>query len=249
MRHTQTMYEKLSVCPCREEKQRDIELRRISQIPKSYVGVTINSFDVHIYESEENVDIAKAAKLSAVNFINHFDTFQEAGKGLYLYSRTKGSGKTRLACSIANALMKQHNVKVHFTTTLNLLDNIKKTFGGASSFTTEEVIDMYKTVDVLILDDIGLENVTPWVVEKFTQILNERMEGKKVTIFTSNIEVGLLDFTTKNYNKDGLDEHESDRIVSRISKMAVEVELPDENIREYEAEEENEEFLKLLIKN
>lgn len=247
MQHTQTMLEKLAICPCREEKQRERELRQISQIPSSFENATINSFDVNIYKEQENVEIAIAAKLSAINFIKHYDTFRKAGKGLYLYSRTKGSGKTRLACSIANALMSQHKVKVHFTTTLDLLDNIKKTFGNGSNFSFEEVIEMYKTVEVLILDDIGVENVTPWVVEKFTQILNERMESKRVTIFTSNIEVSFLDFSTKNYFKEEVDKHESERIVSRISKMAVEVEMPEENVREYQALEENEEFLKLLI--
>ncbi|WP_240456745.1 ATP-binding protein [Virgibacillus halodenitrificans] len=240
------MYEKLAICPCREEKQKDRELREISQIPKSFEDATINSFNVFIY-NEDNVDIAKSAKIQAANFVKHFDTFKKAGKGLYLYSSIKGSGKTRLACSIANALMKQHNVKVHFTTTLDLLDNIRKTYGNGSSFSFEEIIDMYKSVDVLVLDDIGVENVTPWAVEKFTQILNERMEKKNVTIFTSNIDVGSLDFKTKNYYKEDFYDNESERIVSRISKMAVEVAMPEENVREYQAEEENREFSKILI--
>lgn len=249
MRHTQTNYEKLVICPCREEKQRERELREISKIPEAFENATINSFDIHVYEEEENKDKARAAKLAAANFVRHYESFQSAGKGLYLFSRKNGSGKTRLACSIANALMREYNTKVHFTTTLDLLDNIRKTYGNGSSFSFEEVIDMYKTVDVLILDDIGVENVTPWVVEKFTQILNERMERKKVTIFTSNIEVDLLDFTTKSHYKEEFDDDESERIVSRISKMSVEVEMPEENVREYQVIEENKDFAELLMDN
>jgi DNA replication protein DnaC len=245
MRHTQTFEEKLVICPCKEEKRKDRELREISKIPEAFADATINSFDVYMYKKEENIDIARSAKLAAMNYVRYFETFKKAGKGLYLYSKTKGSGKTRLACSIANALVKEYNVKTHFTTTLDLLDNIRKTYGNGSTFSSEEVIEMYKTIDVLILDDIGVENVTPWVVEKFTQILNERMERKNITIFTSNIEVSNLNFNTQH--TDRVDTNETTRIVSRISKMAVEIQMPEENVREYLAKEENKELGKLLM--
>jgi len=42
--------------------------------------------------------------VSEANFVQNFNQMQEQGKGLYLYSETKGSGKTRLMASVVNAL-------------------------------------------------------------------------------------------------------------------------------------------------
>lgn len=247
MHNTGSFQDKLVICKCKEEKQREREIREISKIPPSFQDSKIDTFDINLYEAEENRELAFSTKLAAKNFVKHFDKFREVGKGLYIFSKTKGSGKTRLACSVGNALMNVHKVKVHFTTTTDLLDNIRKTFGQDSQYTSDEIIEMYRSVDVLIMDDIGLENVTAWVVEKFTQILNDRMEQKKVTIFTSNLIVGELDFRKKNdFKKENENDDGTERIISRINKMSIEIALPEENVRDILAEEENEDLSKLL---
>ena len=47
------------------------------------------------------------AKIIAKRYVEQFEEIQETGKGLYFYSSVKGSGKTRLAVSIANDLIRQ----------------------------------------------------------------------------------------------------------------------------------------------
>lgn len=233
---------KLVICPCKEEKERERKLRELSRIPEVFRDATIKSFDINLYENEESRVVAAEAKRATANFISNYDKFRELGKGLYFYSQKKGSGKTRLACSLANALMNIHNEKVHYTTTSDLLDNIRSTFNDESEFNADELIQMYRNVNVLILDEIGLEKVTPWVVEKFTQILNHRMENKKVTIFTSNVNINNLNFST---GKD--DKNETERIVTRIKKMAIPIDLPEENVRDLISDQENDELANILF--
>lgn len=249
IRDTETNQEFMAICKCFKEKKRERELHEISKIPSEFVGATINSFEVENFYGDDvdSLEKAMSAKLVAGNFVQHFDKMKEQGTGLYLFSSEKGSGKTRLACSIANALNKLYDVTVHFTTTVDLLDNIRYTFDNDSKYSTAEVTNMYRNVEVLILDDIGLEKVNDWVVEKFTAILNERMNNKKITIFTSNYKIEELNFeviTTGNSKRGNVD-HKTARIISRL--MVLPVELPNVNIRKRNLEEEKKKVLELLL--
>lgn len=204
-----------------------------ANIPKEFEELTINSFDVNLYSTEENRNKAAIAKKAAVNFINNFEIFIEQGKGLYFYSEKKGSGKTRMAASIGNALIKVKRSGVKYTTTVDLLNEIKKTFHKDSNTTESELVESIKKVDVLILDDVGVEEPTPWVKTIFYNLLNGRMINKKITIFTSNSTIDDL-------------KHD-DRIRNRIEKMAIPIEFPNESIRSQLAKSENEELQKLLL--
>ena len=77
------------------------EFRRTrSLIPFNYLDASIQAFRWDLYG--ENVEVQRSI---AESFIKRFCEYQKAGKGLYIYSRTKGSGKTLLACSLANGVM------------------------------------------------------------------------------------------------------------------------------------------------
>lgn len=221
------------ICQCQKDKAFNKKLA-FANIPEEFRDLTINSFDTNLYSTQEFVNKATIAKKAAVNFIINFNDFKEQGKGLYFYNYIKGSGKTRLAASIGNALMKQYRADVRYTTTPDLIMEIKKTFHKDSDTTESDLIDSIRKVDVLILDDVGVEDPTPWVKTTFYSILNGRMISKKVTIFTSNSTIDDL-------------KHD-DRIRNRIERMAVPIEFPNESIRSKLAKEENEELQKLLLK-
>lgn len=221
-----------TICKCYYDSIVDKKLE-FANIPKEFEELTINSFRIDLYEKDESRQKAIVAKKMAANFIKNYETFQEEGKGLYLYSEVKGSGKTRMAASIGNALIKVKRVGVKYTTTLDLLSEIKKTFDKDSEVSESEIIESIKKVDVLILDDVGVENPTSWVKSIFYSILDGRMNNKKVTIFTSNLSMDQL-------------QHD-DRLKSRIEKMALPIEFPNESIRGKLAKSENEELQRLLL--
>ncbi len=221
------------MCKCHEIRVIENKLK-FACIPDEFKDLTVASFRVDLYKHEDSRARAALAKRIAVNFVKHFEQMQEKGKGLYFYSSTKGSGKTRLAASIGNALIKQYRVSVRFITTKALLDEIKSTFHEETGLTYSAVIDAIKRVDVLILDDIGTENKTDWVNETFFNIMDSRMTAHKITIFTSNTPI------------EGLKHDE--KIRSRINKMAMPVAMPEESIRDALAQKENEELQVLLYR-
>lgn len=164
-------------------------------------------------------------------YINDFYEMKEKGKGLYLYSETKGSGKTRMAVSIANAIINHKSTAVKFTTAIRIIEEIKRTIYDKQA--DKNILRDLQNIDVLVIDDIGTERESGYVNEQFYSILNERLVNKRVTIFTSNCTVEELKL--------------DDRIINRIQKMAVPIRFPEESIRWDLAIEENEEIIMQLL--
>ena len=227
-------YDFVTPCKCLEIKMMERKLK-FANIPKEFKGYTVESFDVGLYTSPDARERAEMAKVLCTNYVKEFLSISEDGKGLYMYSRTKGSGKTRMAASIANDVISRYGISAKFATTLQILDEIKKTWhdkpgedSGEQKFLTDII-----HVPVLVIDDIGVERPTEWVNEKFYAILNGRMVQKQVTIFTSNGEMEKLLF--------------DDRIINRIMKMALPVPFPDESVRAALAKAENRELYNRLL--
>ena len=68
-------------------------------------------FDFDIYQR----DMSKLRDL-CTTFLNHFQKWEMAGKGLYLWSKTPGSGKTFLACCLAKSVMMKYDLQMRFVT-------------------------------------------------------------------------------------------------------------------------------------
>ena len=208
---------------------------KFATIPKEFEGQTVDNFQTDCYSTAANRELAAMAQTIAKRYVEKFDEIQETGKGLYFYSRVKGSGKTRLAVSIANDLIEKKFIQAKFATTIQILDQIKATWGGIrkNEESEQKLIHDIVSVPVLVIDDIGVEAVKDWINERFYNILNGRMIEKRVTIFTSNCKIEELNF--------------DDRITNRIVKMALPVQFPDESIRTAIARKENDDLLDRLL--
>lgn len=225
-------YDFAKKCKCYLEKIQKNKLE-FAQIPFEFRELTVKSFNVNIYRDEKASEIANKAKNTVVGYIKKYAEMQELGKGLFFYSKTRGSGKTRLAVSAGNALIKQYGTRVRFITTIDLLDSIKETYQDDTEYTEKHLINELCEIDVLILDEIGIEKSTPWVTEKFFKILDTRMTHKKTTIITSNLSIENL-------------QHD-ERIKSRLRKMVILIEMPEEDVRQALGKRENEEIINMLL--
>ena len=226
-------------CSCGTLQRQKMDRKlKFAAIPKEFEDQTIESFMTDCYTTPENRELAQMAKIIAKRYVEQFEEIQETGKGLYFYSSVKGSGKTRLAVSIANDLIRQKLISAKFATTIQILDQIKATWGenkkaGDEGGSEQTLINDIISVPVLVIDDIGVERAKDWINERFYNILNGRMIEKRITIFTSNCRMEDLN----------LDE----RIVNRIIKMALPIEFPAESIRVSLARKENNDLLDRLL--
>nr|MDH3176456.1 ATP-binding protein [Bacillus pumilus] len=230
-------------CPCKEVKKLSNRLMS-ARLPEEFKDASLNSFDINVYDKPESKERAANAKRVAKNYVLKFEKMRELGKGLYFFSKEKGSGKTRLAASILLAITKTHDMvydketkkykplKIIYSSTADLIGEIKSTFDSESKVKSTDIMDAVKTADLVVLDDIGVEKITDFVEETFTRILDYRVQHKKPTILTSNLSIDELDTIYKN-----------GRISSRVEKLAFPVIMPDEKIRKKIAQQENEELL------
>ena len=101
-----------------------------------------------------------------------------------------GTGKTHLAAAIANALLAQ-GTPVICMTMIDLLERIKRTFNQQGE-DEGRVLSVYKTVPLLIIDDIGKEPPTEWAIATIYNIINGRYEACLPTIITTNYDTDAL---------------------------------------------------------
>lgn len=223
-------YEKDGYTFCRECKcgirRRQIEENRMrfANLPSNFSKLRISSFDITAYNSPNCQNAARNAVKGINYYLNNFDALKGQGKGLYIYSQTKGSGKTRMAVSLANELMDK-GIQVKFATSLQILAEIKKSWDKNSEYQSEsELINQLSTTDVLIIDDFDVEQGRKaWISERFYQIINSRYMDKKVTIYTSNSGIENLGY--------------DDRIVNRIKERSFVLPFPEESVRDKIAKE------------
>ncbi len=175
-------------------------------------------------------DVYKTAK-NRLPILKYFKTFQEhymdtdKPKGVYLHG-SFGSGKTYLVAALFNELAKKEvrSAMVYFPEFLRQLK---------ASFSTDfkERFDYIKIVPLLLIDDIGAENVTPWSRDEILgPILQYRMEEGLPTFFTSNLTLEELEVNLSS-TKSGNDLLKARRIIERIKQLTIDYPLIGENFR------------------
>jgi DNA replication protein DnaC len=114
---------------------------------------------------------------------------QEPGHRWLFLSGPCGVGKTHLAVAIARYAMEWHRMSAYFAVVPDLLDHLRSTFDPNSAAGYDERFSSIRTAPLLILDDLGTENATPWAREKLYQIINHRYSEQLPTVITTNVDL------------------------------------------------------------
>jgi DNA replication protein DnaC len=109
----------------------------------------------------------------------------EAGRGLW-FDGPVGTGKTSLAILVAKAAKDAGRTYAVYPVP-RLLAEIKRTFDRDASDTYLGFFHRLCTVDVLVLDDLGAEKQTEWVLEQLYSIVNERWQDRRSIVVTTNV--------------------------------------------------------------
>ncbi|HCD44921.1 MAG TPA: hypothetical protein DEQ64_14555 [Lachnoclostridium sp.] len=230
--YTENGYEFGRKCDCWDKMVASRRLK-FAELPEAFKDVKLSNFNLSIYRTIESRNLIAVAAKTVTHYLENFEAMKSNGMGLYLFSNTKGSGKTRMAVGIANSLLKNHQVKFAGSTTI--IKEIKRTWNKKLSEvgeTESQLLDSLAAVEILIIDDFGTETPASWINDKFYQIINDRYVGRKVTIFTSNAALDRL-----NYD---------DRITNRIKERTYQIAFPEESVRDYIAEKNNQELINNL---
>ena len=119
-------------------------------------------------------------------------TFASFPEGWLLFTGSRGSGKTHLAVAIAGECQKQGR-QVFFAFVPTLLDHLRMTFSPDSPVGFDDLFEQVLNSELLILDDLGSENSTPWAEEKLYQIVVHRHEARLATVITTASQMEQLE--------------------------------------------------------
>ncbi len=199
------------LCNCIKQKLFNIKYNssNIGDLNKE----NFSTFDFSLYSTEINKDKFKAnispktnienIKKIAEHFIENFDDPEE--KNL-LFTGNTGLGKTFLSNCIANELLKIDKT-VLYQSASSMLDSIIDYKFGKDDL-SENIYDNILTVDLLIIDDLGTENINSIKFAELFNIINTRLLNQNNHITKTIISTNLsMENLFKNYDE---------RIVSRL---------------------------------
>jgi DNA replication protein DnaC len=124
----------------------------------------------------------------------------EMGKGLYLWGRRTGTGKTSLACVVANVFLRKKafvascECMVVFLHVPSFLEEYRRAY----DYKEEEALRWVERMEdvwnapLVIWDDIGAEKPSEWVRERLLTIIDYRVGKGLANIFTSNRSIEEL---------------------------------------------------------
>lgn len=191
--------------------------------------------NLDLYEMPENLKNAKMKDIyvddkSRIEVIKYIDKYYKEYpskdlKGLYLHGNF-GSGKTYLISALFNELAKKgvKSAIVYFPEFLRTLKaSFQKSDDLEASFS--EKYEYIKRVPLLLIDDIGAENVTAWGRDEILgTLLQYRMNENLPTFFTSNLNIDELESHLSVSNKRE-EKVKARRIIERIKCLTNDIEL------------------------
>ncbi len=193
-----------------------------------------HSKNVNLNEVPNDIAIAKMSDIfiddknrkEVIVWLQKFlKNYNDKSRGLYLHGNF-GCGKTYLIAAAINELHKK-NIKGVILYWPEFLRDLKASFNDYF----DEKFELAKRAKVLLIDDIGAENITSWARDEIlASILQYRMDSNLTTFFTSNLSIEDLE-THLSISKGKVDLLKAKRIIERINKLCDVIEMNSVNLR------------------
>lgn len=221
-------------CDCRrkaiEEQDADEAKKKHKEIVLSLQqkGISNGRYRTYTFDTDDMKN--PKSSNSCKRYVDNWKDMYQQNIGL-LFCGSVGTGKSFLACCIANALIEKY-VKVCVTDISKLLNQL---FNAQDK---QKVIDDMNSFDLVIIDDLGVERNTPYAAEQLQNIINARSIANKPLIVTTNLSVDEM------RNQPSI---ELTRAYDRVLEMCqVHIQMTGESRRAANALTQKEKALKIL---
>ncbi len=173
-------------CDC-QKRDRGREYLARAGIPERYRRCRLGNFSTANKNPEVHQLLVRAHSISRRYVERFFDSkenrFRETG---LIYIGVPGTGKTHLAVAVLAELIERYRVRGRFVDFTALIHQIQSTFDPTSPESKHEVLDPIIKTEVLVLDELGAQKPTEWVMDTLYLIMNTRYLQRLPTIFTTN---------------------------------------------------------------
>jgi DNA replication protein DnaC len=224
-------------CDCGME-QRALRVMERARIPKRYEHCDFESYVTDLADGKtwtpQHTASLRQARLWTETFVREYPGASE--KGLLLMG-SSGVGKTHLAVAALKQLIGRGHAGM-FCDYRELLKEIQASYNPASESTEMGILEPIRTVEILVLDDLGASKPSDWVRDIVGIVLNARYNEKRTTIITTNYvdnppsageATRIGGKLVPAMREDSLEERIGSRMRSRLFEMCrtVEVFAPD----------------------
>ncbi|HGB4477419.1 TPA: ATP-binding protein [Salmonella enterica subsp. enterica serovar Chester] len=120
------------------------------------------------------------------NYAENWPQIFESGKGLVMTGNC-GTGKNHLAVSVVKSIIRNHLARVEITDVMRLTRAVKNTWRHGAQSTEDEVIEHFASLDLLIIDEVGVQFGSPTEMTILQEVINARYESVLPTILISNL--------------------------------------------------------------
>lgn len=159
-----------------------VELKRKHDIERKFslskLGERFNSCTFDTFQRRDGTD--KVERL-AQEYASYFP--QKGGESMTIWG-DPGNGKSHLAAAVCHVLKARGYIPI-FQSVPELLERVRSTFRSQKE-SEKEIMDALRDCDLLVLDDIGAEKISDWVLEILFRIIDGRYRQKKPTLITTN---------------------------------------------------------------
>ncbi|HEY1834854.1 MAG TPA: AFG1/ZapE family ATPase [Solirubrobacteraceae bacterium] len=166
-------------CGCRPARiARNQAAQLEGRLPKLFKNVGFERAPVPDIErvAPDQVQLVRA-------YVRAIDANIDAGHGLWLTGDI-GTGKTTLAMIVSKAAIEAGR-SVAIYSLPRLLNVLREAMGSGEGLVP--FLDRLAAVDLLHIDDLGVEKQTEWVLEQLYSIVNARYEAQRAIVATSNL--------------------------------------------------------------
>jgi len=212
-------------CRCRTQDAHSLieRLLQAARIPPRYAECTFSNYEPQGAPNSEENNLQRMALLICNRFVKEYPNVD---RGL-LITGPCGVGKTHLAVALLKELIKQKMVPCLFYDFRDLLKEIQDSYNPISETSEMRILAPIYEAEVLVLDELGAAKPTAWVQDTMMQVINNRYNQKKITIFTSN----YLDSSTSS-TEETLAERVGIRLRSRLFEMCKLIEIRGSDYRQ-----------------
>ena len=169
-----------------ERDRRDAEEAKIrwansmdqAGIPERFRDRTLDNYETSTPGQTKALEWAK-------DYAHGFAEVLETGRSMLFLGRP-GTGKTHLGCAIAQYLIGK-GLTAYYSTVQRALRRVKDTWSRDAAESEATAIKAMTSVDLLVLDEIGVQFGSDTEKTLLFDILNERYERRRPTLLLSNL--------------------------------------------------------------